>query len=885
MPLASGTRLGPYEILAPLGAGGMGEVYRARDPRLERDVAIKVLPEHFVDDGDSLSRFQAEAKAVAALSHPNIVAIFDTGQHGDQLYVVTELLEGETMRSRLREGPFGMRKAAEHAARVAEGLAAAHEKGIVHRDIKPENLFLLNDGRVKILDFGLARQEPLLQVSDDHSTSPTAVRPTNPGAMIGTVGYLSPEQARGDPADHRSDIFSLGAVLYEMLTGRRAFKGTSPAELLSSVLRDEPDMPSLSDARIPHALDLIVHHCLEKNPDERFQSARDLAFHLDSVGGTSASQRADALGPLPAPRRLRRFVPLGLLGLVLLGLAFEGGRRVGASARGGGEGRAPLAFQQVTDTPGQERQAQLGPGGTSFVFVAESGGYSDIYLQRVGGRNPVNLTPDSPEADWAPAFSPDGERIAFRSDRDGGGIFVMGSTGESVKRLTDFGHDPAWSPDGKQIVFSSREGHDPWSRVTPAQLWVVPSAGGEVGSIRQLTQYGDAVQPRWSPKGMRIAYWGLREGSGQRDIWTIPADATGEPVAVPVTSDPAIDWNPVWSPDGKSLYFASERGGSMNLWRVAIDEASGRPRGDPESVTTPSRTSGSISFSRDGKLMMYVSSDRRSSIQRLGLDPASGRVTEPPRPVFQGSRVIYTQDISPQGDWIAFTTLGGREDLFVVKSDGTGYRQITDDAFRDRGPKWSPDGSKLAFYSDRNGRYEAWTIHPDGSGLEQLTKTTGTARTEVTWSPDGKRIATDDGELTWVEDLTPPIDQRKAEALPRLEGGHSLQPRSWSPDGTMLAGGLNFYTSPTSVTMLYSFVVHEYRALPEGRGWPAWMSDSRRLLVARHDRIVMLDVKSGQATPVLGVAAQGISLSRDDRWLSYIENQSEADVWLATLAR
>src|SRR5262245_40388652 len=382
MPLASGTRLGPYEILAPLGAGGMGEVYRARDPRLERDVAIKVLPEHFADDHDSLTRFQAEAKAVAALSHPNIVAIFDTGQHGDQLYVVTELLEGETMRSRLREGPFGMRKASEHAARVAEGLAAAHEKGIVHRDVKPENLFLLNDGRVKILDFGLARQDPLLKAAGDQSSSPTAARPTNPGAMIGTVGYLSPEQARGDPADHRSDIFSLGAVLYEMLTATRAFKGTSPAELLSSVLRDEPEAPSLSDPRVPHALDLIVHHCLEKGPDERFQSARDLAFHLDSVGGASASQRAEALGPLKTPRRVPRFVSLGLLGLAFLALAFEAGRRVGGGALAGGRGSSPLSFQQVTDTPGQERQAQLAPGGESFVYVADFAGNPDIWHQR-----------------------------------------------------------------------------------------------------------------------------------------------------------------------------------------------------------------------------------------------------------------------------------------------------------------------------------------------------------------------------------------------------------------------------------------------------------------------------------------------------------------------
>ncbi|HKZ32607.1 MAG TPA: hypothetical protein VJ648_09675, partial [Vicinamibacteria bacterium] len=531
--------------------------------------------------------------------------------------------------------------------------------------------------------------------------------------------------------------------------------------------------------------------------------------------------------------------------------------------------------------PGEERQAQLGPGGANFVFVSDASGNPDIYLQRVGGRNPLNLTPDSPEADTAPAFSPDGERIAFCSERDGPrSIYVMGSTGESVKRLTDSGFDPAWSPDGKQIVFSDREGQDPYSRNVPAHLWVVPAAGGE---IRQLTRQGDAVQPRWSPNGRRIAYWGLKEGSGQRDIWTIPADATGEPVPLEVTSDPTMDWNPAWSPDGRSLYFASERGGSMNLWRVAIDEASGRLRGEPEPVTTPSRTSGSISFSRDGRLLMFVSSDRRSTIQRLGMDPATGHVTEPPRPAFQGSRVIYTQDISPNGEWIAFTPLGGREDLFVVKSDGTGYRQITDDAARDRGPKWTPDGTRIGFYSDRGGRYETYTIRPDGSGLEQLTQATGPARTDFAWSPDGKRIAVDDGTRTWVEDLTKPRDQRQSEPLPALEGGNSLQPRSWSPDGSTLAGGLTFYPTPNSVTLLYSFASGKYTALPEGRGWPAWLSDSRRLLVARYDQIVLLDSRTGHATPVLDTAAQGVSVSRDNRWVSYIETRAQSDVWMAKL--
>ena len=877
MALQPGHRLGPYEILAPLGAGGMGEVYRARDPRLERDVAIKVLPEHFADDADSLARFQAEAKAVAALSHPNIVAIHDTGQEGDRLFVVTEMLEGETVRSRLRQGPIGVRKAAEHAARVAEGLAAAHDKGIVHRDIKPENLFLLNDGRIKILDFGLARQDPLLAGEKDLTSSPTAARPTNPGAMIGTVGYLAPEQARGEVAGHRADIFSLGAVLFEMLTGRRAFHGTSPAELLSSVLRDEPPPPSDTDPRIPKALDLIVQHCLEKSPDERFQSARDLAFHLDSLGG-SVTQRG-VIQPLPERRRWPRPVALALAALALLGGGLEIGRRIGRG--GGGAGSLPRSFQQLTDLPGEERQAQIGPTGTAFVFVGGASGSPDIYLQRVGGRNPVNLTPDSPAADTAPAFSPDGERIAFRSERDGEGIYVMGSTGESVKRLSDFGHDPSWSPDGKQIVFSSGDGQNPWSRDALAQLWVVPSSGlGEIGS---LTKQADAVQPRWSPSGKRIAFWGLRNG-GQRDIWTIAADAKGEPVPVAVTDDPAMDWDPVWSPDGCSLYFASERGGSMNLWRVAIDETSGRPLGEPEPVTTPSRTSGSISFSRDGRQMMYVSSDRRSSIMRFGFDPVAGKVLEPPRPVFQASRVIYTQQISPDGRSVAFSTLGGQEDLFVVHSDGTGYRQITDDAFRDRGPQWSPDGTRIAFYSDRSGRYETWAIRPDGSGRpEQLTKTTGPSRWDSEWSPDGKRLATTDGVKTWIEDLSLPLGQRTAEPLPPLAGGHALVPRSWSPDGSTLAGDLAFDISPGSVTLLYSFARKAYDALPEGRGTPAWLRDSQRLLVARHDRLVLLDTRTGRATTVLPVLAQGLSLSADDRWVSYIEPHLEADVWMATL--
>jgi dipeptidyl aminopeptidase/acylaminoacyl peptidase len=306
-------------------------------------------------------------------------------------------------------------------------------------------------------------------------------------------------------------------------------------------------------------------------------------------------------------------------------------------------------------------------------------------------------------------------------------------------------------------------------------------------------------------------------------------------------------------------------------------------RGEPEPMTTPSRTSGWVSLSRDGRELLYVSSDQRSSIQRLGFDPERGRVSEPPRAVFQGSRVIYTQDISPDGEWIAFSNLGGQEDLYVVKHDGTGYRQLTDDRFHDRGPKWSPDGKRIAFYSDRSGRYETWAIRPDGSGLEQLTKTTGPSRWDTEWAPDGKHIVTTDGVRTYVDDLTRPLAERHAEVLPALEGGHALDPRSWSPDGSTLAGDMDFRVSAKSVTLLYSFASRSYSALAEGRGTPAWLSDSRRLLVAQVDRIVLLDTRTGQATPVLDVTARVPSLSKDDRWLSYIEPHSEADVWMATL--
>ncbi len=370
-----GAKLGSYEVTAKLGEGGMGEVYRARDARLDREVAIKVLPPSLAADAEALARFEREAKAVAALSHPNILAIFDFGKHGDTAYAAMELLDGETLRTRLAAGALPPRKALEIAAQVAQGLAAAHERGIVHRDLKPENLFLTRDGQVKILDFGLARQAEPGGSKSQLFAAPTqagSALGTAPGTVLGTVGYMSPEQVRGEPADHRSDLFSLGVVLYEMLTGKRAFARESSVETMAAILRDEPpELEALSERHSP-ALTRLLQHCLEKRPEERFQSARDLAFDLRSLAsGGSAVERSGAAGAAVSQKAKPRAMPAWALMLALLAVgALTGWLASRALSRPAASPPSVLrpSFRQLTKVPGGEGNPTIAPDGESFVY-------------------------------------------------------------------------------------------------------------------------------------------------------------------------------------------------------------------------------------------------------------------------------------------------------------------------------------------------------------------------------------------------------------------------------------------------------------------------------------------------------------------------------------
>jgi hypothetical protein len=412
MALRAGERLGPYEILGGLGAGGMGEVYRARDPRLGRTVAIKVLPATLSADPSRRHRFEHEARAAGQLNHPNVLAVHDVGDHEGAPYLVTELLEGETLRERLQAGALPVRKAADHALHVARGLAAAHDKGIVHRDLKPENLFLTKDGIVKILDFGLARLERGTEPGSEATASATSG--TEPGTVMGTVGYMSPEQVRGEAADHRSDIFALGAVLYEMLTGRRAFHRDTSVETLNAILKEEPaEFPP--DRQIPPALVRVVRHCLEKKPEDRYQSARDLAFELEGLTGSSVTAAKAAAA---ATGRWRRGLVGAAVGLAVLGAlagAFLAGRQTAPT-------RVP-SYRQLTFRRGAVASARFTPDGQTVLYgAAWDGQPAAIASPRIDGpeskgRRPASAPGPRPGLPCRPARAPSRARPAGQPPR------------------------------------------------------------------------------------------------------------------------------------------------------------------------------------------------------------------------------------------------------------------------------------------------------------------------------------------------------------------------------------------------------------------------------------------------------------------------------------
>jgi Tol biopolymer transport system component len=861
-----GRTLSHYKILQKLGSGGTGDVYLAEDSDLGRQIALKVLPPDLAESEERRSRFQREAKAVAALNHPHIVTVHSVEEAEGVHFITMELVRGKTLSEVIPRKGLSLAKFFEIAIPLADAVAAAHEKGILHRDLKPDNLMLSDEGRLKILDFGLAKLKPEAGVSGI-SEQPTNAR-TEEGRIVGTVAYMSPEQAEGKTLDSRSDIFSLGIVLYEMATGERPFQGETTASVLSSILKDTPKSVTEINPALPSLLGRIVRRCLVKDAEHRYQTAKDLRNELQELKQEGAGPRKTTGVPT--------WVFLGAGALLALAAAIYW-------LRPSKETTSPsvtTTFAQLTSLAGVESFPSLSPDGDSLVYVSEG----DIYLQRVGGQNPINLTEDSPVDDTQPAFSPDGTRIAFRSERDGGGIFVMGATGESAKRVLDAGFNPAWSPDGERIVFSTVSARSSSRVASVGELRIVRV---DTGEVRSIDVNGDAVQPQWSPHGHRIAFWShsLSERT-YRDIWTVPAEG-GEVTAV--TRDEHIDWNPVWSPDGKYIYFCSSRGGTMSLWRVAIDEETGIVRVAPQPVTaSPATHMGHISFAGDGRRIAYQANISTENLQRISFDAKSEAVVGEPVAITSGSRWATFPNLSPDDQWVAFMFFfgGGQADIAVMRTDGTGLRQLTDEPhFSNFKPRWSPDGSELVFYSSRSGNSELWTIRPDGSGLRQLTETPYRIA-HFAWSPDGKRIvyySVEGDSFIFQPDV--PWKEQSPEKLPRSPEG-DFRANSWSPDGERLAGSIEYEPGKVQIAV-FSLVSREYRMFPVEGIYPVWLSDNQRLLFPRGGKIFLLDGKTGRFREVLSLEADTIDhqigVSRDDSTIYFNRGHAEADIWMLTL--
>jgi Tol biopolymer transport system component len=853
----------------------MGEVWRARDTRIGRDVAIKVLPAAFAVDRDRLRRFEQEVRAAGTLNHPNLITIYDIGSDNGAPYLVMELLDGSTLRARISER-LPIRKTIDYAIQIANGLAAAHEKGIVHRDLKPDNIYITRDGRVKILDFGLAKLRP--EKDEGNTEARTEQKGTSPGVVLGTAGYMSPEQVRGDPVDHRSDIFSFGSILYEMLSGRRAFKGDSSVETMNAVLKEDPPELSVAESNIAPSLDLVVRHCLEKNREERFQSAKDLAFDLERLSTTS--------GPLPrgeggAKRRVRGlWVVAAIVAIAALAWWLVGHRTTATAVKPAWAGRR---FTLVTNQTGVEEFPSLAPDGKTFVYVSRASGNLDIYLKRVDGRNAINLTKDSPADDTMPAFSPDGSQIAFRSEREGGGIFIMGATGESVRRLTDFGFNPTWSPDGSEIaVCSGPMELRPQALPSTTGIEAVNVRSGARREIVPVTENG--LQPSWSPHGDRIAYWSVIGAGGQRDLFTVdPRDP--KHTVVQLTNDRPLDWNPVWSPDGKYLYFGSDRDGTMNLWRIPIDEHRGTGLGPPEPVPLPTRYAAHFSFARNSGALAYVGVDFSESISRVSFDPVSLRVTGEPTPILGGAMLTLLfpgGNVSPDGRWVAVTSLGTQEDLFLARTDGSEVRQLTDDPEKDRPGSWSPDGKLIYFYSQRGSRYEAWSIRPDGSGLRQVSRTIGQSFWRPRPMPDGRALYEFNSDGTVLLPLNPDGTATRVEPLPPMPDPKlRFQTPEVSADGKRFVGATGQLLGGVPGIWLYSVDTKRYEQLADRGFYPQWMPDGKRVLFFDGNGASVIDVASKQVRRIpVGRRLRACEISPDGRALILYESTEEADVWL-----
>jgi eukaryotic-like serine/threonine-protein kinase len=787
MPLAAGVRLGPYEVVSLLGVGGMGEVYRAKDPRLGREVAVKVLPPSFAGNEERLRRFEQEARAAGSLNHPNILAIYDIGVHDGSPYVVSELLQGMTLRGRLGQGPIPPRKVIEIAIQVARGMAAAHERRIVHRDLKPENLFLTTDGQVKILDFGLAKFAEPESETPGKTQMQTVTSLTQAGFVVGTIGYMSPEQVRGQAVDHRSDIFSLGAILYEMLSGRQAFHGGSSADTMAAILKEDPPNLMEEASGIPPAMAHVVRHCLEKNPAERFQSAYDLAFDLEALLG--GSRTTSAMVATRSRGKMLRVLGAVAMGAVLAAGIFIGMRQV----RTGTPTYHWLAFRS-----GTVLAARFAPDGRTVVYSAAwEGKPSEIFTTR----------PESPESRSLGlagasllAVSLKGEMAILLGIRPtslfehAGTLARVPLEGGSPREVVQNAEFADWTPDGASLLVVREANGRDRLEFPPGNL--IYETGGWIG------------HPRFSPRGNQIAYFDHPDRGD--DIGSLAVmDLTGHRRTL------ATGWTDLtglaWSAGGDEVWFTGTRAsGPVALMAVAL---SGRER---EVTKVPGDlhlfdvgTGGRVLMARDDWRAGIYSQSRGTDKERnlswfdfsipddlsgdgsILLFHEAGMAGGPDGSAYlrktDGSPPVQLVDggctsLSPQGDRAICDKVGDPSTFFLVPTKAGETKQLSHGPIRHLGARWFPDEKRILFLGVESGHGARLYIQNIAGGPPQAITPEGVNQYAYALSPDGSQIAAAMGPESKL--FLFPTNGGDPRPIAGLDPGD--WPIGWSEDGRWL---------------------------------------------------------------------------------------------------
>jgi Tol biopolymer transport system component/serine/threonine protein kinase len=866
-----GTTLSHYEILDEISRGGMGIVYRARDTRLKRDVALKVLPPELVADTDRRRRFVQEAQAAASLSHPHIAVVYEIGESDGITFITMELIDGRKLSEVLEGRPLSMRRALELTFEIAEGLARAHEKNIVHRDIKPANVMVTTDGHAKIIDFGLAK---LVEPLSHDSHAPTVAENTAPGVVLGTTPYMSPEQARGDAVDHRTDIFSLGVVAFEMIEGRRPFQAQTAIETLNAILTVPAPALRAVTAGSPLAADVqrVVHRCLEKDRDDRYQTARDLCSELRRLRRESDSGASVAIAPGVRPaRRVPWMAVAGVAGVLAVSIMVYGW--LGKRSRDSATIRLTNP-QQLTSAQGAEWFPTWSPEATRVAYMHAG----DIWVTQPGGAA-MNLTPDAGNG-FLPSWSPDGTQIAFASQREDPGYYVVSALGGRPRKIfastADLGR-PVWSRDGSRLAGVTLDSSG------QQRLEIVALQSMESTSIPLAGRETWRTDLTWSSNDQLVAYVdGVSNTPDVTQLWVVRL-ADGRATAL--TDGMTLVRTPSFSPDSRTVFYVSNEGGSFDLWQHSL-AADGTAIGEPQRLTTGVGMS-SAAVSSDGKRLAYSRGlGRVANVWRVPFT-ADRRVTwADARQLTTDEAFIEFIDVSPDGSELFLSSnRRGNQDIWRMPAAGGEMQQLTSDPAPDWRPSISADGMQIVFYSYRSGNREIWVVPRAGGPARQVTTHDGGDYHPV-WSPDGSRIAFASSRSGAFNVLV--VAAGGGEPTPVATNPGDNLP-SWSPDGRWIAfsrgtpEGLRLFRVPADGGQAEQIT-------KRGGNFSRWSRDGKALYYPRASQIWEANLETGverQLTEFAGKAGDigPFGLATDGTYLYFTWEEAQADLWTMDVVR